>query len=155
VSVRRYLKSDGAQSLAEFALVLPMFLMLIFGIIDFGLGLRAYVSVSAATREGARYAAVGGPAGTFTSGGSGQCNGSTSTSAVGRVCNTLDGLKLTNVSNVSVTYPNGNTPGNNVHVSATYHYHYITPVQGIVNILSGGNIPDYLTINSATDMRLE
>lgn len=155
MAIRKRLRSDGAQSLLEFALVLPMFLVLVFGIIDFGMGLRAYISVSAATREGARYAAVGNPGGTFTSGGSGECNGSTTTTAVGRVCRTLNGLSLTDVSNVSVTYPGGHAPGNSVRVSATYHYRYITPVKGIVNFLSGGSMPDYLTINSATDMRLE
>ena len=151
----RKLRSDGAQSLLEFALILPMFLVLVFGVIDFGMGLRAYISVSSATREGARYAAVGNPGGTFATGGSGQCNGSTTTTAVGRVCMTLNGLNLANISNVSVTYPDGHAPGYSVHVAATYHYHYITPVHNIVNFLSGGNIPDYLTINSATDMRLE
>jgi Flp pilus assembly protein TadG len=155
MSIRTRLRADGAQSLLEFALILPMLLILVFGIIDFGMGLRAYISVSAATREGARYASVGNPGGTFTSGGSGECNGSTSTTAVGRVCKTLDGLNLADISSVAVTYPNGHAPGNSVHVSASYHYHYITPVHGIVNFLSGGSMPNYLTITSATDMRLE
>ena len=56
---------------------------------------------------------------------------------------------------MSITYPDGQFPGNNVHVVVTYRYHYITPVNNLVNILSGGSIPDYLTVTSATDMRLE
>lgn len=139
----------------ELALILPTFLILTLGIIDFGMGLRAYISVSAATREGARYAAVGNPAGTFVSGGSGECNGSTSTTAVGKVCSTLDGLGLANISSVSVTYPNGNSPGNSVHVQTQYQYHYITPLRSVVNFVSAGALPGYLTIKSATDMRLE
>lgn len=148
-------RAERAQSLAELALILPTFLILTLGIIDFGMGLRAYISVAAATREGARYAAVGNPAGTFVSGGTGQCNGSTSTTAVGKVCSTLDGLGLGNISNVSVTYPSGNTPGNSVRVQAQYRYHYITPLRRIVNVLSGGSLPGYITISSGTDMRLE
>ena len=154
--IRKFITGhERAQSLAEFSLILPMFLILIFGVIDFGMGLRAYISLSAATREGARYGAVGNAAGTFTSGGSGQCDGTTTTTVVGKVCATINGLDLTDVSSVTVTYPNGNTPGQNVRVHAAYDYHYITPVHGIVNILSGGSIPSALTISSTTDMRLE
>ena len=155
MAVRKHLRGDGAQSLLEFALIIPMLLILVFGIIDFGMGLRAYISVSSATREGARYAAVGNPGGTFSAGGAGECDGSTSTTAVGRVCKTLNGLTLADVSNVSVTYPTGHLAGQSVNVATTYHYHYITPVHGLVNFLSGGSMPDYLTITSATDMRLE
>ena len=151
----RALHRQRAQSLVELALILPTFLILTLGIIDFGMGLRAYISVSAATREGARYAAVGNPAGTFVSGGTGECDGSTSTTTVGKVCSTLDGLGLANISGVSVTYPDGNTPGNSVRVQTQYQYHYITPLRRVVNFVSAGALPGYLTIGSATDMRLE
>jgi Flp pilus assembly protein TadG len=135
--------------------MIPFFLILVFGIIDFGMGLRAYISVTQATREGARFASVGNPKGTFVSGGTGECNGSTTTTVVGRVCRTINGLDLSDVQTVSVTYPSGQAPGNSVSVSAEYRYHYITPIKGIVNVLSGGSLPNYLTISSATDMRLE
>lgn len=131
-------RGEAAQSLVEFSLMLPVLLILVFGIIDFGMGLRAYISVSQATREGARYAAVGNAAGTFTAGGVGECNGSTNTTTVGKVCSTLDGLKLSDIQSVSVTYPNGQAPGNSVHVSVSYSYHYITPIQGDCRILLGG-----------------
>jgi Flp pilus assembly protein TadG len=148
-------RRERAQSLAEFAMVIPIFLILVFGIIDFGMGLRAYITVSQATREAARYAAVGNPAGTFTSGGSGQCNGSTTTSAVGRVCSAMDGLDLTDIQSVSVTYPQGAAPGNSVRVQTQYRYYFITPVKALINFVSGGSMPGYVTISSSTDMRLE
>jgi Flp pilus assembly protein TadG len=141
--------------MAEFALILPIFIILVFGIIDFGMGLRAYITVSQATREGARYAAVGNPAGTFTSGGSGDCNGSTTTSTVGKVCATMDGLNLSRVESVTVTYPSGKIPGNPVRVHAQYEYHYITPVKAIVNFLTAGAMSETITVSSTTDMRLE
>lgn len=153
--LRRLLQGEYAQSLVEFTLIFPVLLILVFGVIDFGMGLRAYVTVSQAAREGARYASVGNPAGTFTTGGSGECNGSTTTTTVGRVCGVLDGLRLTNVSSVSVTYPNGQAPGEAVHVSVQYTYQYITPVKRLVNFFSGGSMGASLTISSATDMRLE
>jgi Flp pilus assembly protein TadG len=153
--IARRVAGQKAQSLVEFTLVLPLFLMLVFGVIDFGLGLRAYISVASSTREAARYASVGNPAGTFVSGGTGQCDGTTNTSAVGRACTALNSLDLGDIQSVSVTYPTGQAPGNPVRVQVTYRYHYITPVKSIINVLSGGNIPGYLTVTSTTDMRLE
>ena len=46
------------QSLVEFALVLPLFVLLLFGILDFGRAVLAYNSISNAAREGARTAIV-------------------------------------------------------------------------------------------------
>jgi len=71
------------------------------------------------------------------------------------VCSAIEGLNLTNIQSVSVTYPSGQTSGSSVRVAAEYRYHYITPVKTIVNVLSGGSMPNYLTISSTTDMRLE
>ncbi len=148
-------RTERAQSLAEFALLIPVFLILMFGVVDFGMGLRAYITVAQATREGARFAAVGNAAGAFTTGGSGQCNGSTNTTVVGKVCTTMDGLNLVKVTSVTVTYPNGNQPGNSVRVSTTYNYNYITPVQRIVNFVSHGALGPSIPITSTVDMRLE
>lgn len=153
--VRWLRRREAAQSLVEFSLIVPLFIILVFGVIDFGMGLRAYISVTQATREGARFGSIGNPAGTFTSGGSGDCNGSTNTTVVGRVCSTMSGLDLTKVSSVNVTYPSGNAPGNSVHVSATYNYHYITPIQRLVNFFSAGALGSTIPVNSTTDMRIE
>jgi hypothetical protein len=48
------------QSLAEFALVLPLFLAMVFGIIDLGRVIWAMDDLGNAAREGARYASVHG-----------------------------------------------------------------------------------------------
>jgi Flp pilus assembly protein TadG len=165
---RTALKHDDAQSLVEFALIVPMLLIVLFGIVDFGLGLRAYVSIASATREGARYASVGNAPGTFTSGGSGDCNGTTVTTAVGKVCGTINGLNLVNVQSVKVetcdtasppvciaATPLNLYPGKSVRVTADYRYHYITPVKALINFLSAGALTDYLTISSTSEMRVE
>ena len=46
--------AGGGQSLVEFALVLPVFLLLLSGMIDFGSGLYANQTIINAAREGAR-----------------------------------------------------------------------------------------------------
>jgi Flp pilus assembly protein TadG len=45
--------------MVEFALVIPLFLLVLFGIIDFGLALNDYNSVRQGVREGAREGVVG------------------------------------------------------------------------------------------------
>jgi Flp pilus assembly protein TadG len=155
VGFARERTGDNAQSFVEFALVLPLLLILVFGIIDFGMGLRTYIGVSTATREGARYGALGSTAGTFISGGAGDCDGSTRTTIVGRVCSELNGMNLDNLQSVTVTYPSGKLSGNSVHVSAEYRYEYITPVRRFVSLFTLGALDDDITLTSTTDMRLE
>ncbi len=51
---------DAAQGVVEFALVLPVFLLLIYGVIEFGRLLFFYSAITSSSREAARYgAAVG------------------------------------------------------------------------------------------------
>lgn len=49
--------ADG-QTLAEFALIVPVLLLLFMGILDFGRAIYAYNTLSNAAREGARIAIV-------------------------------------------------------------------------------------------------
>ena len=46
------------QSLVEFALVFPLFILLLAGMIDFGLGLYSYMTINNATRDAARLGAT-------------------------------------------------------------------------------------------------
>jgi Flp pilus assembly protein TadG len=54
----RRLSSERGQAMTEFAIVLPIFLILIFGIIQFGIVWKNYVTLTDATRAGARKATV-------------------------------------------------------------------------------------------------
>lgn len=56
-NTKSYRTSKG-QSMVETILVLPLLLLLIFGIIEFGRVYYTYIMLSNAAREGARYAAV-------------------------------------------------------------------------------------------------
>ncbi|HBY20526.1 MAG: hypothetical protein A2Y24_02115 [Clostridiales bacterium GWE2_32_10] len=54
------IKNIRGQSVAELALVLPIFLIILMGIVEFGLLMSDYVIVVNAAREGTRVAALGG-----------------------------------------------------------------------------------------------
>lgn len=56
---RRLRKSERGASLIEFALVLPILLALVMGIIEFGWLFNGYITITGAAREGARFAVVG------------------------------------------------------------------------------------------------
>jgi Flp pilus assembly protein TadG len=59
IAVRLRKDTRGAQ-VVEFAIVVPLLLMLVMGMIDFGRGFFSYIIITNAAREGARVAAVGG-----------------------------------------------------------------------------------------------
>jgi Flp pilus assembly protein TadG len=53
------IRSEQGQSLTEFALALPVLALLLFAVIQFGIAFNNYVTLTDATRAGARKAAVG------------------------------------------------------------------------------------------------
>src|ERR1039458_5924651 len=53
-------RERGAAAV-EFALLLPVLLLLVFGIVDFGRALNAQITLTQAAREGVRLAALGQP----------------------------------------------------------------------------------------------
>ncbi len=59
-SILRGRKSDPGQGLVEFAIALPVVMLVIFGTIEFGRLMITYTAISSASREAARFgAAVG------------------------------------------------------------------------------------------------
>jgi Flp pilus assembly protein TadG len=52
------LRRDDGQAIVEFALVLPLLALLVFGIAQFGIAFRNYLTITDAARVGARAAAV-------------------------------------------------------------------------------------------------
>ena len=53
------IRSEQGQSVTEFALVLPILALLLFAVIQFGITFNNYVTLTDATRAGARKAAIG------------------------------------------------------------------------------------------------
>jgi Flp pilus assembly protein TadG len=56
---KRWRRRDAGASAVEMAIVLPVLVLLVFGIIDFGRMLTAEIQMSQAAREGVRIAALG------------------------------------------------------------------------------------------------
>ena len=52
------LRRDDGQAFVEFAIVLPILVLIVFGITQFGLAFRNYLAITDAARVGARAAAV-------------------------------------------------------------------------------------------------
>jgi hypothetical protein len=50
--------NESGQALPEFALVLPLLLVLLFGMLDFGKAFNYWIDTTQITSEGARFAAV-------------------------------------------------------------------------------------------------
>lgn len=48
-------RGERGQSLVEFALTLPLLLLLLLGTIDLGMGFRTYIALTNAAREGVRW----------------------------------------------------------------------------------------------------
>ena len=142
---RRLWMRERAQSLVEFSLVLPVLLILGFGVIDFGMGLHSWMTVTNATREGARIAAVH-----AASSGSIDCNPLPSAGTIERkICDTGANLDADDMT-ITVTNadPGGTQSGQPVTVQVSYEYDLITPFAALVQIPS-------LTMTSTVIMRLE
>ena len=51
-------KKNSGQSLLEFAITMPLLLLLVMGVFDLGRGIYYYSAIHNAAREGARYGAI-------------------------------------------------------------------------------------------------
>ncbi len=120
--VEKFNRKEGASSV-EFALLLPVLVILLVGIIQFGMAYSNYVSITHAAREGARLAAVD----------------KYSESAV------RERAYPVVPDSVSLSFPNGNTHGEEVVVAVTYTKVIDIPLWGKVSI----------PITSRAGMRIE
>src|SRR3989304_3990635 len=129
---------EKGQALVEFPLLFPIFLLLLFAIIDFGMGFYSWITVTNGAREGARLGAVL----------------ATEQQIEDRVYQAVslpnEGTQMT----VTVTGAQGQ-PGESVVVQVDYDYDLITPLAGLVQFVSGDAIGPTLTFSSTAALRLE
>lgn len=152
--MRRLRRRDGerGQGLVEFALVVPLFLLIVFSMLDMGRAIWANDAVDNAAREGARFASV---TGGVDYGGTGSLvTASTKTDIVNRTLAYNFG-GMTNVS-VTVCYSTISTPcsGNTDATGAiAVRGNFVTvAISGTVPILTGSLIGrgDYTVSGSST-----
>jgi Flp pilus assembly protein TadG len=131
--LRRLAKRERGQNLVEFALMSPLLFLLVFGIIDFGIGLHSWITVTNAAREGARLAAV-------------HATEDEIIAKVEDVAANIDEDRMDIV--VTGEDPDIENSGEPVTVEVTYEYDLMTPLAGILQIPT-------LDIVSTAEMRLE
>jgi Flp pilus assembly protein TadG len=138
----RFRRREDGQSLLEFALIVPIFLLIVMATIDFAWGLRAYITITNSAREGARLAVTLGP-------------NDPDTPSVVQDYVAERSSDLVASGDVTVSYPDGPASENPVSVTAEYDYQYITPVGGLLSLISGGSLSDALHMSSTSTMKVE
>ena len=149
---RRRQNGEKGQALAEFALLVPIFLILLFAIVDFGMGFYSWITVTNSAREGARLAAVHPPLNV----GSSPCSGQPSLKQCieDRVRDASDLINEDTNMTVTITNEQG-ASGESVVVKVDYEYDLITPLAGLIQFVSGNVFGPTLGLSSTADMRLE
>lgn len=124
------LKNEKGQSLVEFALLVPLLILILLAIIEFGFMFNAYLTLANGSREGARLGSVGG-------------NDAQIETRIEEVTSHLDAGLMT----VSVT-PAYRSRGDMITVTVNYDYNFITPfISGFLNPI--------VDLESETSMRVE
>ena len=148
-------RERGAEAV-EFALILPVFLTLVFGIVDFGYMINRDTMINNASREGARQGSVN------TDPNAIECVVRRSLATVepvgaGTNCRPTGTPKVTvtitcrkpdNVTACTGTFPTDALSGGTVIVKVDYTHLWITPVGSTIR--SGG-----LPLSRTTEMRIE
>ena len=124
------------QALAEFALVAPLFFVVLFGIIEFGRYLYYVQILNNGAREGARYAIVHGAEAVSSTGPPDDPSGAAVKARVRAfLFGVVDGGDLT----ITPTWPDGtNARGNTVTVVVDYQYDTLVPLVPIPTLTIHG-----------------
>jgi Flp pilus assembly protein TadG len=134
-------RNQKGASAVEFAIIAPVFISLLFAVVEFGLIIYTKGMLANATREGARYGVVfGTPKRTVAE-------------IKTVVQNFLNQVNLTSTAAVSVTYPDGNNnSGSRLRVDVNYTYHYFVLPSNITKFI--GKMSD-LNLTASAEMRME
>ena len=105
-------RDERGAALVEFALVLPVLVLFLFGIVEFGRAYSARIQLTSAVREGARAAALGG----------------TATQTAEATRKGAAGLTPDAIVVETTTCPTATTPAPNATVKAAYPFRYTIPL---------------------------
>lgn len=126
------LKNEKGQSLIEFAILLPLLLLLLMGILEFGLMLNAYLSINNSAREGARLGIVDG----------------SNLEISELITNLSPNLNTENLVVNIIPLEGSRKSGDTLTVEVIYNYHVIIPIMS--NVLN-----DVVVLKAKTSMRIE
>lgn len=147
VSRPRSLTTDeSGQALVEFALVLPILLVLLFAMLDFGKAFNYWIDATHISAEGARFAVVNrkpDPANGLSLQEQLRNQGNTPELRAGGTSS------IASASQVCVNFPNGTSnPGDPVTVRMSFTYHWLPFLGSRISVAA-------TTIDSTATMRLE
>jgi Flp pilus assembly protein TadG len=126
------LKNEKGQSLVEFALILPLVLLLLMGIVEFGVMINTYLKIENASREAARSGIVG----------------STDAEINTLVTSISPGLDSSRLKTEVTPQQSSRKAGNTLTVRVSYEYRLTVPI--ISNLFNKA-----ITLKSQTSMRIE
>ncbi|MCR3921642.1 MAG: pilus assembly protein [Firmicutes bacterium] len=127
----KWLKNQKGQAIVESALVVPIILLLLLGMVEMGRVTNAYLVVTHAARHGARYGAVG----------------ATNDEIIERIIDVATPLNPAELT-IVIMPETGRAAGGDIQVSVTYPVQLITPV---VESLISNPFP----VKSEITMRIE
>ena len=144
--IRSHANDETGQALVEFALVLPVLLIVLLGMLDFGKAFNYWMDTTQIAAEGARYAAVNrkpapGDAATLQQ----QLLSQADTTEL------RDGgsASLPTAAEVCISFPNGTSnPGDPVQVSMTFTYQWLAFLGSNAGLTTK-------TVSAKSTMRLE
>ena len=140
---RRREKGEKGQALVEFALLIPIFLIMVFSIVDFGMGFYSWITVTNSAREGARIGAV-------------QASEDDIRARVFDTANLPNQGQPNQEEKMHVDVQGAQgQPGGSVVVQVDYDYDLITPLANLIFFISGDIFGPTLTFSSTAEMRLE
>ena len=142
-AIRGWRDSDAGQSLVEFSLVLPIFLVLLFALVDFGRGFYTWLLITNAAREGARAAAV-------------QNDSATVDQKIrDSLCSTYPTNCSVDTTLMTVVKTNvQGARGTEASVDISYAFTFVTPIGAMLTLVGGGSI-SAPTLSAHSSMRLE
>jgi Flp pilus assembly protein TadG len=141
---RRRLGDASGAELVEFALILPLLLVLIAGIVDFALMFQAYEVVTNAAREGARLRILPG----YTADDA-QARVTAYLAAAG-----LTGAATTLVTPTTIAGGSGGAPPTTAYQVSVAYVHPVTLLGPILSLI-GGSSASTITLNGVSVMRAE
>jgi TadE-like protein len=149
--IRSRATDESGQALVEFALVIPVLLLVLLAVLDFGKAFNYWMDATHISAEGARYAAV-----------NRKPNSADSATLQQQLLDQADtgelrdggSGSLPNPAQVCVSFPNGTSlPGDPVKVTMQFTYNWMPPIRSLVP--GGDHIAPTTTVTSSSTMRLE